>query len=219
MVIEPWMVATLGLVVLFFWVFREIKSFLFWTYLWQLKNYHVGKFMAHFDTYSGKRLFNNPLSLFKHLLFICLLLLLAFSIYVTPIDNYIANYGQYLLLSIPLAFLIYLIEGFGALISIMRRRIKGPQLTSKIAALLPVIFLPLAVIAIVFSRLFIDNLYSSDPWVIFDLIPFAFVILAFDILTPLIDSLIILILQPITVILRGRIIRKAIKKGRPWKIF
>jgi len=43
---------------------------LFWLYLWQLKEYHWGRFLAHFRTEKGKRIFANPVFLFKILLFL-----------------------------------------------------------------------------------------------------------------------------------------------------
>ena len=33
---------------------------LFWLYLWQLKEYHIGRFLAHFQTAKGRRLLLNP---------------------------------------------------------------------------------------------------------------------------------------------------------------
>ena len=211
MIIEPWMIATLGLVVLLFWIFREIKSCLFWTYLWQLKNYHIGRFMAHFETYNGKKTLFNGLFFLKILLFLCLLVLM-FPSSVSPLDNYIYNYGAYLLIAIPLSFLVYLVEGIVAAIGIMRRKVKGPKLTAKIGVLLPFIFLPLLAAAVIFARLFLNDIYYPSSWAIFELVPFAFISLAFDILTPLVVSLIILLFQPITVILRGRILRRAERK-------
>jgi len=52
------------------WFFRQIKSILFWLYLWQLKEYHVGRFVDHFRTERGKRIFLNKILLFKLILFL-----------------------------------------------------------------------------------------------------------------------------------------------------
>ena len=49
----------------FFWFSRTIKSIFFWLYLWQLKEYHVGRFLDHFRTHKGKKLILNPLLAFK----------------------------------------------------------------------------------------------------------------------------------------------------------
>ena len=206
----------MGLTVLFFWFFKEIKSFLFWTYLWQLKNYHIGRFLAHFDTYSGKKIFGNWIAYLKYLIFITLFLMMGSSNYTypEPFNSYLVGYSLYIVGLIPLLFLIYLLEGFSAITGILRKRIKTPQITSKISFLLPIIFIPLGVITVVFARLFINDYLNPSKWISFDLIPFAMSILSFDILTPLIVSFIILLFQPITVFMRNRMIKKAIKKRK-----
>lgn len=38
------------------WFFWEIKYVLLWIYLWQLKEYHTGRFLDHFSTHKGKKL-------------------------------------------------------------------------------------------------------------------------------------------------------------------
>lgn len=206
----------MGLTVLFFWFFKEIKSFLFWTYLWQLKNYHIGRFLAHFDTYGGKKIFSNWIAYFKYLVFIVLFLMMGFSNYTypEPFNSYLIEYSIYIIGLIPLLFLIYFAEGLSAIAGILGRRIKVPQMTSKISFLLPIIFVPLGVITVVFFRLFINDYFNPSKWISFDLIPFAMSILSFDILTPLIVSFIILLFQPLTVFLRNRMIKKAIKKRK-----
>jgi UDP-N-acetylmuramoyl-tripeptide--D-alanyl-D-alanine ligase len=212
--IEPWMPVSIGLTVLFFWLFKEIKSFLFWTYLWQLKNYHIGRFIAHFDTASGRKIFSNIGSYFKYIVFVALLLIMGSTNYVypEPFAGFLLKYSVYFVALIPLLFALYLAEGLAAIWGMVRRRIKAPQMTSKISFLLPIIFIPLGVIVVVFSRLFVDDYLHPSKWISFDLIPFATSILSFDILTPLIVSFIILLFQPITVFMRNRTIMKAVKK-------
>src|SRR3989338_2366129 len=61
---------TLILVPSFFWLIRETKAFLFWLYLWQLKNYHIGRFLDHFRTEKGRRLLLNKFLEVKIILFI-----------------------------------------------------------------------------------------------------------------------------------------------------
>jgi UDP-N-acetylmuramoyl-tripeptide--D-alanyl-D-alanine ligase len=211
--IEPWMPITLGFIVLFFWTLKEVKNFLFWTYLWQLKNYHIGRFLAHFDTYGGRKLITSKLSLFKYLVFIILLIIIIPSNNITVVfQEYLAQYSSYILISIPLLFLIYILEGVFALASLIRRKARVPELTSKISLLLPLVFIPLGIIIAVLTIIFVNDLSGPSEWIVFDLIPFAFLILAFDILTPLIVSFVILFFQPITVLLRWRIIKRAMKK-------
>jgi len=153
---------------------RQIKNFLFWTYLWQLKNYHIGRFLAHFSTYKGKKLIYNPL--LKTILLIGLFLNSTISLF--------------------LLILIYLIE----FSDLFRKKIILPQKTSK------TLFLSFLIL---FSfSLFLIFIFN------FDLLTLTISIILFDILTPLIVSLIILLFQPITVILRNRIINKAIKKRK-----
>jgi len=66
------------------WSIVIIKAIFFWLYLWQLKEYHLKRFIDHFRTEKGKRIIFNPLQLFKiallpALYFNQLLWLLAFS--------------------------------------------------------------------------------------------------------------------------------------------
>src|SRR3989338_3232367 len=46
---------------IFAWCIRTIKSILFWLYLWQLKEYHIPRFIDHFRTHKGKQIFFNAL--------------------------------------------------------------------------------------------------------------------------------------------------------------
>lgn len=208
------MPTAIGLTVLFFWFLKEIKAFLFWTYLWQLKNYHIGRFLAHFDTYNGKKIIYNWNSYFKYFTFFCLLVIFGSNIYIypEPFNDFLANYGAYVLIAIPLIFLIYIVEGLSALWGMIRRRIKFPQITPKTSFLLPIIFIPLGLITVVIARIFINEYLNPNELMTFNLITFGLVILAFDILTPLIVSSIIIFFQPATVLLRNRTIAKAMKK-------
>ncbi|MCH7828587.1 UDP-N-acetylmuramoyl-tripeptide--D-alanyl-D-alanine ligase [Patescibacteria group bacterium] len=44
----------------FFWYIRTARALFFTLYLWQLKEYHIGRFLAHFRTAKGKRLLFHP---------------------------------------------------------------------------------------------------------------------------------------------------------------
>lgn len=208
------MPVSLGLIVLFFWLLKEVKSFLFWIYLWQLKDYHIGRFLSHFDTYNGKKVIGNPVLYLKYAIFVVLLLLLGSNnlTYPEPLNGYLLKYSTYLVGAVPLLFLIYLLEGLSAFWGMLRRRIKAAKMTSKVSFILPIIFIPLGVITVVFARLFVDDYLNPSKWMSFDLIPFALSILAFDILTPFIVSSMVLLLQPITVFFKWRLINKAKKK-------
>jgi len=214
--IQPWMPVLLGVIILFFWFFKEVKSFLFWSYLWQLKNYHIGRFLAHFDTYNGKKIIRNWALVFKLIVFLGILLIMGTATYLYPdfIVTALSRSSLYIIACIPLVFLFYIIEGLVSIVGLIRRRIKGPQMTSKMSLLLPIIFIPLGVIVAVLGIGFYQSYLHPTRLVVYDLAPFAAAILAFDILTPLIVSFIILLFQPITVFMRNRIIKKAIKKRK-----
>ncbi|MFA5432006.1 MAG: UDP-N-acetylmuramoyl-tripeptide--D-alanyl-D-alanine ligase [Candidatus Paceibacterota bacterium] len=214
--IQPWMPVLLGVIILFFWFFKEVKSFLFWSYLWQLKNYHIGRFLAHFDTYNGKKIIRNWALVFKLIVFLGILLIMGTATYLYPdfIVTALSRSSLYIIACIPLVFLFYIIEGLVSIVGLIRRRIKGPQMTSKMSLLLPIIFIPLGVIVAVLGIGFYQSYLHPTRLVVYDLAPFAAAILAFDILTPLIVSFIILLFQPITVFVRNRIIKKAIKKRK-----
>ena len=47
------------------WLIIFTKKLFFWVYLWQLKEYHIGRFIDHFSTYKGKKLIFNYLLLVK----------------------------------------------------------------------------------------------------------------------------------------------------------
>ncbi|MDD3386678.1 MAG: UDP-N-acetylmuramoyl-tripeptide--D-alanyl-D-alanine ligase [Candidatus Pacebacteria bacterium] len=149
---------------------KEIKSLLFWLYLWQLKNYHIGRFLAHFDTYKGKRLLIN---------YFLRVLLLILSLY---------------------NFYFFYVIAFLYLIEIIYSKIIYPQKTSKT--------LFLSIILILILPVFLFFIYNFDLQSLFSLI------VLFDILTPIMVSFVVLFLQPITVLLRNRIINKAIKKRK-----
>lgn len=204
----------LGSIVLFFWFFKEVKSFLFWSYLWQLKNYHIGRFLAHFDTYNGKKIIRNFSLFFKCLVFLGTLLIMGSATYLYPdfINLFLSKASLFIIAGIPLIFLLYIIEGFLSIIGLLRRKVKGPEITSKMSLLLPIIFIPLGVITAVLGVTFYQSYMHPTELMIFDLASFAIAILAFDILTPLVVSFIILLFQPITVFMRNRIIKRAIKK-------
>src|SRR4030042_3132069 len=49
------------------WLIVFVKKLLFWVYLWQLKEYHIGRFRDHFHTHKGKRLILSRWLLLKFL--------------------------------------------------------------------------------------------------------------------------------------------------------
>ena len=97
--------------IIFLWFIVQIKNSLFWLYLWQLKNYHIGRFNDHFRTKRGKKLFLNPFYLFKTAS--------LFLFFLFP--------------ALPLILLV--LEGFTAIYKIAFKRITLPIFTKKIIGL------------------------------------------------------------------------------------
>jgi UDP-N-acetylmuramoyl-tripeptide--D-alanyl-D-alanine ligase len=167
------------------WLIWEIKYILFWLYLWQLKDYHIGRFIDHFRTYKGKKLVFNFTQIFKLVLLILFLLCLS------------ALGGFYIYLFLIL-FLVYFCELILFLWGILNGSVKKPTKTLKI------IFLTAASFAVTFLFLIqvfkLKNIFQSVS------------LLGFDILTPLIISVIVLVFQPLFVLLRNNTLRKAKNK-------
>ncbi len=158
---------------IFFWFIRTTKSVLFWIYLWQLKNYHIGRFIDHFRTDKGKKIFFN----FPFILKIFLLILI----------NYYSILVSYVLL------LIYITESIVFIV----KKSKRPVWTLK------TILLTLFSITIVaLCAIFIKTVYGF---------------LLFDILTPIIISAIVLLVQPFFVMARNIILEKAKGKIKKFK--
>jgi len=98
-----------------FWLIWEIKYVLFWLYLWQLKDYHVARFVDHFRTFKGKKVFLNIEQSVK--IFLLLLLLL--------------NTDAFSVVFAVLLF-IYIVESAIAIRSVIKKSLKVPQKTAKI---------------------------------------------------------------------------------------
>src|SRR3989344_43754 len=151
-----------------FWLIREVKVMLFWLYLWQLKEYHIGRFLAHFQTARGRRLLLNPWAGAK--------LILLVGVFFIP---------NAIFLLIPL----YAVEFF-------LRKAPKPVFTRKIQ------FLTFALLGVSLVFAFLGSLVF---------------LLIIDILTPLVVSLVVLGLQPFTVLARNRVIEQAKAKRRKMK--
>jgi UDP-N-acetylmuramoyl-tripeptide--D-alanyl-D-alanine ligase len=167
------------------WAIRTTKAILFWLYLWQLKEYHLGRFLAHFQTEKGKGLFLNKNFVFK--------IILLFLFFRLP------------LLVFFLLIILYILESVKAIFDVFRGRIKKPVLTKK------TLFLILAGLAVeILIILFLSKYYQL---ILFATLGF----LIFDIITPLIVSAIVLFFQPLAVLGRSRIIKKAKEKRAEFK--
>lgn len=178
----------------FFWFVRQTKAILFWLYLWQLKEYRFDRFLDHFRTDRGKKLFFNLLFISK-----VILLLYAFSLSFYPKLLPLQLYFLWILI---LVFL-YLFESGKFLLNIPPKK---PVLTKKALFLIAV--------NLILVILFCFFLYQQ-----FKFLPYWFVfgLLLFDILTAFIVSGIVLIFQPFTIYLKNKIIKKAKEKRREYK--
>ncbi len=179
------------LILSFFWFIRTIKVVLFWLYLWQLKEYHFGRFRDHFRTEKGKKLLFNTLILLK----IFFLLLIVYSHILSdnpPTDSWL---GVFVFSFIGL-FFIYTIEVLKTVKDLIQKTIIRPIFTKKIILLFS--------ISIVITILFFCFIIQSRLDILVSL-------LLFDLFLPLIISIIVLFFQPLAVLGRNRMIKKAKK--------
>jgi len=182
----------LPLALLIFWLIVFNKKILFWIWLWQLKEYHVGRFLAHFSTEKGRELILSPVFAIKISLLIFLALI---SYFFQTEDQYFSSLPFTILISaIVLISALYFIEGLKTLVDIYKHQLKIPVLTQKtiliiaIAALFEIFFLP------------------------FILGYFFLSFLALDVFSPLITTLFVGIVQPFSNFWRKKIIRRATEK-------
>ncbi|MDO8559231.1 MAG: Mur ligase family protein [bacterium] len=167
------------------WLAIFTKKLFFWVYLWQLKEYHIGRFIDHFQTYKGKKL------IFNYLLLVKVLLLLGMI--------YTARHG----LEKAKFFLVYFTafvffaESLYIFRAFLRKTLKKPVLTQKIAVILSTGFS--SEILLVFTLFLLE----------FRLTKFTATLLLVDILTPIGFSMLVLAFQPLAVFLRNRILKQA----------
>jgi UDP-N-acetylmuramoyl-tripeptide--D-alanyl-D-alanine ligase len=164
------------------WFIRTLKYVLFWLYLWQLKEYHVGRFIDHFRTYKGKKLIFNAFSLSK----IILIFLFAFE-------------NKFFSVWFIILLIIYLFESLIFVRQLFLKTFKKPVTTFKV--------LLLTFISFVFVVLFLG-------WVNLKVEDFStpIYLLSFDILISFIISAIVLLLQPLSVFARSKILKRASAK-------
>lgn len=186
----------------FFWIIRTIKSILFWLYLWQLKEYHLGRFLDHFRTEKGKRLLLNKILIFKYFS----LLILSFRFFSPPSFYNQVFFGAPLILFFLL--LLYTFESIRTFHLFFQKKLRGPVLTLKILFL---IFL-IGILTILFLFALLLSIKKTG-----DLIIFVFYLLLFDVLVPLITSGVVLMLQPLVLLKRKQILRQAKEKRENFK--
>jgi UDP-N-acetylmuramoyl-tripeptide--D-alanyl-D-alanine ligase len=180
-----------------FWLIRTTKNIFFYLYLWQLKEYHLGRFFDHFRTEKGKSLLFNKLNFLKIALLIYFFFLPDFLLFF-PLWPFTLLSLYYLF---PfLILLLYFFEDLKVFLDFLKKRVRLPLLTKKAIFLifLTVIF----EVGIIFTLFYLEK----------DLNFFAFWLLLFDLFVFLIVSAIVLIFQPLTVLLRNQVIKRAKKK-------
>ena len=164
---------------------------MFWTYLWQLKDYHLGRFIDHFRTEKGKKIFFNEAFLFK--IFLLLLLIFRFSILILSV-------------AIFLLLAVYFSEALLSVLAFSKKDLRKPVFTKKI------IFLSSVLLILLFLFLvFLNYIFSfgarGEVFAVFYL-------LLFDLITPFIVSAAILFFQPFSFLAKYLLIEKAKRKRR-----
>lgn len=161
-----------------FWFIWMLKSVLFWLFLWQLKDYHIGRFIDHFRTDKGKGL------IIDYALIIKLVLLVLF---VTSGDLF-----SYLF---SILFLVYLLQSALFVRGVIKKSVRKPKITIKTLLLTAISFAGV----IVFLIWTFKTNESLQPALL----------LSFDIVSPLIISALVIIVQPFFVLVRGYTLRRA----------
>src|SRR3989344_3890911 len=176
-----------------FWAVIFAKKLLFWTYLWQLKEYHIGRFIDHFRTYKGKRLILNWWLLLK--------VLILFGIYFSAE----LIWTEVKINLVYLAVFVFFLEGALFLKSVHQGIYKRPIITRKTAVILTT--------GVSLGVLVIFSLFILE----FSLTKFVFPLLFLDALAMIFFSALVLAYQPLAVILRNRLIKAAKKKRAGFK--
>jgi UDP-N-acetylmuramoyl-tripeptide--D-alanyl-D-alanine ligase len=173
------------------WLIVFTKKLFFWVWLWQLKEYHIGRFLDHFRTYKGKRLILN------YLLFLKILVLLGI-IYTARTGLSVIKFNLVYFVAI-----LFLIEALFTIRHLRQGTFKKPVLTRKTLSILNT--------GVSFEILIIFFLFLLE----FKLTRFTASLLLLDILTPIGFSFLVLAFQPLAVILRNRILKRAkLKRAR-----
>ena len=170
------------------WLVIFTKKLFFWVYLWQLKEYHIARFLDHFRTHKGKRLIFNYLILVKILMLLGIILSARRGWTDIKFDL------------VYFTALLFFLEAVFAIKSLASGALKKPALTKKVLTILNT--------GISFGILMIFFAFLME----FRLTKFTALFLLLDILAPIIFSSIVLAFQPLVVILMNRLIAKAKKR-------
>lgn len=177
----------LAVLILFFilWLLRTLKDVLFWVYLWQLKEYHIKRFIDHFRTAKGRQIIEDKKRIVK------LFLLVIF--FANPLIPFVL---------LPVA---YFIESAKGVFDLQHRRFLKPVFTGKTIALISlVVSLEILLVIGAFSFL------GEKMWL--SVLIFPPILLAIDILNPIIVFWGVLSFKPITNFFIKKELLKAKKK-------
>lgn len=180
------------------WFLRTTRAMLFWVYLWQLKDYHIGRFLDHFRTEKGKKLLSGPLPIIKVILLMYALILSSVKINMV---------WQFYALWIFVVSILYILESYRFAREIAKKNLKRPVLTLKTISLIVLLF--------IIQCVFIYLIYLKYSFYIYW---FVFYLLLFDILTPSIATLAVFLVHSLTVLFfRTPTIKKATKRRTLFK--
>lgn len=193
----------------FLWFLRETRALFFWLYLWQLKEYHWGRFLDHFRTEKGRKLFLNPLFASKIILFLYILSLAFFPKFFA--DSIFVKYlNRFFVL---ILIFIYFLESSKGLRELFQKNLKKPIFTLKTSLLtIIILLLEITLLYFLFRKFYFDffilnNIYGLVFW-----------FLLFDILSPLIATFLVFSVHPFSVIFfRNLLIKKAKEKRASFK--
>jgi len=172
------------------WLIATLKNVLFWIYLWQLKEYHIKRFIDHFRTAKGQDLLLNKIRIIK----VLLLVLFLFNPLV-------------LFVFLPL---IYLIESGKSILDFYKKRFLKPVFTAKtIVVAATVIVLEALLVLTIFFKI------EKEIWL--SVLFFPVLLAIADLLTPIIVSWAVLAFKPITNFLVKNKLAKAKKKREQFK--
>ncbi|MCK9578310.1 UDP-N-acetylmuramoyl-tripeptide--D-alanyl-D-alanine ligase [bacterium] len=194
-------------IVLIFWIAKQIKTDFFWLYLWQLKNYHIGRFNAHFDTDAGRKIFGISFFVKAFFCLISLSFILCSFLYGFSYDN-IEFLSNTIYIFISASVVLMIIEGMHSLKSLFLEQSKKPEQTKKMIFLEAITFLVLLVFLIfIFQQFLLTRAIGLT-----NALHLVFLLFSFDLLSMVIISSIVLFFQPLTVYLRNKTLSKARSK-------
>lgn len=192
------------------WFVRVNRQVMFWLYLWQLKEYHWGRFIDHFRTAKGMQIFMNGLFAVK-----VILLAAGAWFFVLPVAgrtgffdhnslyDFMSGYLKLMNGFIGAVVLVYAAEALYTVYSFLKNKLFHPQLTKKSVMLIAASHLAVYLVSLTAFFLFLGELR------LLDLCFAAFGLLVIDMIAPVLISAVVLGLQPLTVREKNKIIARA----------